>query len=92
MGGHTVQLVDLFPLPSRSAAPIPTAAAIPTSEKRPSAAGPLNKVVVPTTEVTPEEVTVFCNSNGTVAKAGAARAKATISDLVYILEVNLVSN
>ena len=87
------ELIDRFPLSPRSKRPVPMAAAIPTTEKRPRAAVPLNKVVVPIVEVTPaEEVTVFVKSKGMVAKAGPARAKAKIRDLVYILEVNLVSN
>ena len=90
------ELIDRFPLSPRSKRPVPMAAAIPTTEKRPRAAVPLNKVVVPIVEVTAAApvpvVTVFVKSNGNVAKAGAARTKATIRDLVYILEVNLVSN
>ena len=89
------ELTDRFPLSPRSKRPVPMAAAIPTTEKRPRAAVPLNKVVVPVTVVTAAApvpvVVVVCKSNGRVAKAGAARAKATIRDL-YILEVNLVSN
>ena len=80
------ELIDLFPLPLAK-----DAIAIVAKRPRPRTAGPASKVVAPVTEVTAAApvpvVVVVCKINGMVAKAGAARTKATIRDL-YILEVN----
>ena len=80
------ELIDLFPLPLAK-----DAIAIVAKRLRPRTAGPASKVVAPVTEVTAAApvpvVVVVCKINGRVAKAGAARTKATIRDL-YILEVN----
>ena len=82
------ELIDLFPLPLAK-----DAIAIVAKRLRPRTAGPASKVVVAAlaTETPAELVTALCKINGTVAKAGAARAKATTRAL-YILDVNLVSN
>ena len=81
------ELIDLFPLASLAK----DAIAIVAKRLRPRTAGPASKVVAPVTEVTAAApvpvVVVVCKINGRVAKAGAARTKATIRDL-YILEVN----
>ena len=85
------ELTDLFPLPLASLAK--DANATVAKRPRPRTAGPASKVVVAAlaTETPAELVTALCKINGTVAKAGAARAKA-ITRALYILDVNLVRN
>ena len=86
------ELIDLFLRKSpRSKRPRPIAAPMPAIEKRPRAAEPLSKVVVPVTVLTPAVVVLVWRSNGTVAKTGAERAKATMIAL-YIMIVNLIRN
>ena len=74
---------------SRKRRPMPIALAIPTTAKRPVAAEADKRVVDPVTVETPAAVVeVVSKIKGKVAKAGAARAKATMRTL-YILMFSL---